>query len=130
MRRWKKATDTNEQGRSTAANESVILTSVIDAHNNRNVATLDIPSAFLRALNDDSTVLMLLEGTLAELMVKVAPRIYRKYVTIGKSGKKLLYVQMHKALYGMLKSALLFYKKFVSDLESIGFTTNPYNCCK
>ena len=72
---------------------------------------------------------MLFQGTLAELMVKIAPHIYQKYVTVGKSGRKLLYVKLHKVLYGMLKSALLFYKKIVKDLKSVWFTINPYNPC-
>lgn len=29
----------------------------------------------------------------------------------------------------MLKSALLYYKKFRKDIESIGFEVNPYNPC-
>ena len=33
------------------------------------------------------------------------------------------------ALYGVLKSALLFYKKLRADLESNGFGVNPYNPC-
>ena len=32
-------------------------------------------------------------------------------------------------LYGTLKAALLFYKKLVKDLESIGFVINPYDFC-
>lgn len=118
---WKQqeTMEKEESASPTAATESVLLTSVIDAHEKRDVATLNIPGAFLHALNNDLDVIMLLEGTLVELMVKVAPHIYRKHVTRGKSGKKLLYVQMHKALYGMLKSALLFYKKLVADLQNI-----------
>ena len=36
---------------------------------------------------------------------------------------------MKKALYGMLQSSLLYYKKFRKDLEGIGFIVNPYNPC-
>ena len=36
---------------------------------------------------------------------------------------------MIKALYGMLVSALLYYKKFKADLEKIGFKVNPYVQC-
>ncbi len=36
---------------------------------------------------------------------------------------------MEKALYGMMKSALLFYCKLVADLRSIGFELNPYDPC-
>ena len=34
-----------------------------------------------------------------------------------------------KAIYGTLKAALLFYKKWRKDLESIGFEVNPYDPC-
>jgi hypothetical protein len=34
-----------------------------------------------------------------------------------------------KALYGMLQSALLYYKKFRKDIEDIGFNVNPYDPC-
>ena len=33
------------------------------------------------------------------------------------------------ALYGMMISSLLYYKKFRSDIESIGFIVNPYGPC-
>ena len=46
-----------------------------------------------------------------------------------EKNQKVLYVQMMKALYGMLVSSLLFYKKFRKDLESIGFEVNPYDAC-
>jgi hypothetical protein len=36
---------------------------------------------------------------------------------------------MHKALYGFLRSALLFYRKLVANLESNGFVLNPYSSC-
>jgi hypothetical protein len=36
---------------------------------------------------------------------------------------------MQKAIYGLLRSALLFYKKLVANLESIGFKLNPYDLC-
>jgi hypothetical protein len=34
-----------------------------------------------------------------------------------------------KAIYGILQSALLFYKELRNDLESIGFKINPYDPC-
>jgi hypothetical protein len=37
---------------------------------------------------------------------------------------------MQKAIYGLLRSALLFYKKLVANLESIGFKLNPYDPCE
>ena len=36
---------------------------------------------------------------------------------------------MQKDLYGLLRSALLFYNKLVANLESDGFVLNPYDSC-
>ncbi len=74
---------------------------------------------------------MLLCSCLAELMVKVDPALYRKYVIYSKNNKPLLYVKLSKAIYIPLRSALLFYKKFVDDLTkySSPFTINLYNPC-
>jgi hypothetical protein len=33
---------------------------------------------------------------------------------------------MQQAIYGLLRSALLFHKKLVADLENNGFVINPY----
>ena len=88
--------------------EAIFIQSTIYAHENQDVATCNIPGAFLQADNPD-LVLMHLDGILAELMVKVAPGIYRKFITVNAKGKLVLYVQLEKAVYGMMKSALLFY---------------------
>ena len=58
---------------------SVFLTEVIDLHEHRDVARLDIENYFLQAENYEY-VLILLRGKLAELLVKVDPKLYRKYV--------------------------------------------------
>ena len=111
----------------TVALESVFVTAAIDARENRKVVTIDIPGAFLHATNDDYVV-MRMNGTLAELMAKTDPKLYRKYLTDEK-GKKVLYVRLQKALYGMMKSALLFYRKLISELKGMGFEVNPYDPC-
>ena len=41
----------------------------------------------------------------------------------------MLYVRLPKALYGMLRAALIFYKKLRGDLEDMGFVINPYDPC-
>ena len=48
-----------------------------------------------------------------------------------KNGKKVLYTQLHKALYGAgVQASLLFYKKLSSFLiNEHGFVANPYNKC-
>ena len=63
---------------------------------------MDLPGAFLHAENDE-TVVMFIKGKTAELMVHVAPHT--------QQGEKFLYMRVQKALFDMLKSALLFYRK-------------------
>ena len=112
----------------TVSSDAIFVQATIFAHEKRDVATCDIPGAFLQADNPDF-VLMRLDGILAELMVQVDPKLYRKYITTNTKGKPVLYVELEKAVYGMMKSALLFYRKLVADLTSIGFTINPYDPC-
>jgi hypothetical protein len=112
----------------TVMNDSVMITSAIDAHEGRKVVTCDIPGAFLHA-DLDEEVVMLLRGQLADLMVQIDPELYAPYLIKSKKGESLLYVRMLKAMYGLLRSALLFYLKLVEDLKSYGFEINPYDPC-
>jgi hypothetical protein len=73
----------------TVSIESVMLTSVIDATEGRDVVTVDIPGAFMQADMDD-TVHMKLEGTMVDLLLKIAPETYQQYVT-NKNGKNVIY---------------------------------------
>ncbi len=104
-----------EAAAQTVGLDSVFITSTIDAKENRKVVTIDIPGAFMHADNEDY-VIMKMVGTLAELMVKTNPKMYRQYVILEK-GKSVLYLRLQMGLYhGMMKSALLFYRKLVSEL--------------
>ena len=89
--------------------------------------TFDIPGAFLHADNEDYVIIKMV-GTLSKLMVKANPKLYGQYVILEK-GKSVLYLGLQKALYGMMKSALLFYRKLVSELREMGFEINPYEPC-
>lgn len=111
----------------TVSIEAIFLTMCIEAHENRHVATMDIPGAFLHT-DIDEDVVMQLRGKLAELMVQVDPKLYRKYVVM-ENGQKVLYVKAQKAVYGLLRSSLLFYRKLRGDLERLGFEFNPYDPC-
>jgi hypothetical protein len=114
----------------TVATDSIMITATIDAHKCRKVATTNIPGAFLHAYNNKDTF-MLLCGRLTKLMVQVSPALYRKYVIYGKNNIPLFYVKLSKAICGLLKSSLLFYRKFVDDLKKYiwPFIINPYDPC-
>ena len=71
------------------ANESVFITSVIVANEKRFVRCYDVPGAFLHTESDEN-VLMVLRGELAEMMVHIAPQIYRPYVKMDRKGTPTL----------------------------------------
>ena len=96
------------------------MTSVIDAHEKRDVVIVDIPVAFLNKKNDKEIV-MCLYGKLIELMVPMNPTLYRPHVRIGHKGTPVLYVKLNKALYWLLRVALLIYRKLRKELEAMGF---------
>ena len=108
--------------------DSIFLTGVMDVCERRAIVILDIANALLHAMNDEK-VLMLLRLKLAEMMVAVDPELYQKYVTYTSKGVPMIYVRLSKALYGMLRAALLFYKRLRSDLKNMGFVVNPYDPC-
>jgi len=106
----------------------MVLSCARDAKENRYVVVSDISGAFLHADMEDN-VHMLLEGTVAEMILKLDPTIYRKHIWYNKQGKPMLYVQLKKALYGTLQAALLFWKLLSKTLQEWGCVLNPYNKC-
>ena len=54
-----------------------MMSCAIDDREDRHVAVTDIPGVFLHA-DMDEDVHMLVEGTIAELIVKLDPSLYRK----------------------------------------------------
>jgi len=91
----------------TVSLEAMMLSCVIDAKENGYVAIANIPGAFQHA-DMEEEVHMLLEGKIAELIVKLDPKLYRKYIWENEKGKPMLYIKLKKALYGTLQAALLF----------------------
>ena len=71
---------------------------------------------------------MKIRGVLVDILIDLCPGVYDEYI-VYEQGQKVLYVEMLMALYGMLISSILFYKKFRKDIEAIGFEVNPYDVC-
>ena len=89
----------------------------------RNV-TADMVGAYLLAEMDDYTIVKI-SGLTADIMCKV-DSTYKKF-TVQEKGKPTLYLQLSKALYGCMQSALLWYRTFKECLEGLGFVINPYD---
>jgi Reverse transcriptase (RNA-dependent DNA polymerase) len=109
----------------TVSTEAVFLTCTVDAKEERDVALIDVPGAFMQTDNDE-VVHMRLVGTMADLLVQLNPDRYKTFVTVHK-GKTMLVVRLKKALYGTIKAAYLFWKKHTADLVKWGFVINPYD---
>ena len=77
----------------TVATEALFLTCLIDARENFKVAMVDIPGAFVQTDVEGEIVHMKLEGKMAELLTKLDPNLYRKYVT-NEKGRTVLYVEL------------------------------------
>jgi hypothetical protein len=117
----------------TAALESIMLTAIVDAKEDRDVMTADIPNAFIQAElpnlgPDDERVIMKITGVLVELLVNMSPEVYGPYVVMDKH-KKVIYVQVLRGLYGMLISGIIWYTKLRNDLEGNKYIFNPYDPC-
>ena len=100
----------------TAALESVMLTCVIDAHEGRDVMCNDVPNAFIQTplpqpKTGEARVTMKITGVLVDMLVQLNPEVYGNYV-VFENGRKVIYVVVLKAIYGMLIASLLWYKKF------------------
>jgi hypothetical protein len=110
---------------------AVLLTCIVDANKNRDVAVVDIPNVFVQTIVEDEKdkALIRIRGPLVDILMSIAPSVYGLYVTVGKKGKKQLLVQCLSALYGTMVALLLYYKKFVKNLKSKGFKLNPYDPC-
>jgi hypothetical protein len=119
----------------TAALESIMLTAVIDAHEERDVMTCDIPDAFIQALmpkvkDGDERRMMKITGVLVDMVDELNPELYGPYVVYERNRRnKVLYVQVMRAIYGMLEAAILWYNKFRGELKQKGFKFNPYDPC-
>ena len=117
----------------TVSIPALFSTAAIDAYEERDVATCDIPNAFIQTEQpkvdkDGQKFIMKIRGKLAELLVEIDPQTYEPFL-IEENGQKIIYVRVLKAIYGMLQSALLFYNKLRKDLEDSGFEVNPYDPC-
>ena len=77
--------------------------------------SMDIPNAYIQTdmplQTKGKRSIMKVHGKLVDWLVELDPTTYLEYVVI-KKGEKVLYLQVLKAIYGMLEVGLLWYRKF------------------
>jgi hypothetical protein len=72
--------------------EALMLSCAIDATEGRDVATCDVPGAFMQT-EMKGNMHMKLDGVMDEVIVKVDPKKYTKYI-IKENGKDVIYVKL------------------------------------
>ena len=78
----------------------------------------DVPNAFIQAelrkpdvSKGEERVIMKITGSLVGILLRLAPEVYNGFVVYEK-GRPVIYVVVLRALYGMLISGMLWYRKF------------------
>jgi hypothetical protein len=110
----------------TVSTHGFFITGIIEEIENRDVAITDVKGAYLNA-KMKGEVLMKITGREIDIFLKIDPSL-AEFVVIEK-GQRVLYVQLDKALYGFVQSALLWYELYSSTLKDMGFILNPYDLC-
>jgi hypothetical protein len=66
----------------TVAREAVLLSCIIDAEEGHDVAVVDIPNTFVktRVENEKDMAFIKIPGVLVDIMVEIAPDVYKPYV--------------------------------------------------
>jgi hypothetical protein len=118
--------DKSKTASPTVSKDALMLSILIDAYETRDVGTANVAGAYLKAYMDDY-VLMKFTGASVDILCKMNPE-HVKNVAI-ENGVKMLYVRLVKAIYGCVKSALLWYDLFYGHLRKMGFVLNPYDSC-
>ena len=100
-RRKQRAYIMKEQSTSpTISTEAVFLTALVDAWENRKVAVLDVPGAFMQ-VDMDELVHVRFRGEMVDKLLEIDPELYSSYIS-EEHGEKVMYVELLKALYGTL----------------------------
>ena len=129
-RRQREFISKEEASSPTVALHALMVSCLIDAIEGRDVATADIPGAFLQTeMPEGEDVYIRLDGTMADLLCRLDPKLYKPCMIDRGKGRKLLYAKANKAIYGTLRAALLFWENLSGKLADWGFEMNPYDPC-
>ena len=92
------------------------------------MAIFYVPGDFVQtALPADKFLLMEIRDEFVDVMCEVNP----EYIPCMRyeNGKKVLYVNILRDIYGCIESELLWYKLYSEKLEGKEFVINPYYLC-
>ena len=112
----------------TASSQTVFIQVGVGSYEKRKVHTMDVPGAYLHAVMPKGegrpTVIVRINPVIAKMMLILDPSL-EKYV----HKDACIYMEVMKALYGLIESAYLWYKTFCADLTALGFKRSEYDLC-
>lgn len=106
----------------TISVKAVFLIVTIAAKKGCYSASVDIPCTFLQTNIHGETILVRFEGRMAEVLAMIDPNLYRPHIVVKKP---VLYMEMQRALYGIMQTAVKFWDQMVAELHSLGHELNP-----
>jgi hypothetical protein len=119
---------TKDESSSPTVSIYALMTScLMDDIKGRKVAICDIPGASLQAdwpANRDCYLKF--EGAMVSMICDIDPN-YKQNIVYGKNGRKYIYANLTKAVYGTLLGAILFYEKLSKQLVDWGYEPNCYD---
>ena len=116
--------------RPTVTTESVLMTRVIDAKQDIDVMSMDVPSAFVQTESPqgDERIIMKIRGALVDILLEIDPEKHKDFA-IGEGRNKVPHARMLKSSHGMLMASILCYNKFRENIEAEGYKVNPHDIC-
>lgn len=103
---------------------SVNILAAVAAKERRQVVCVDIASAFLNSDMSGEDVHMKLDVIMTKLLCSVDPS-FKQFVQSDGT----VIVHLNKALYGCVRSSLLWYQTLSGFLMECGYVQNPYDPC-
>ena len=98
--------------------EAIFFKLIVDAYEGRDVATFDVPGAYLHLdMPKDKRILMDIRGYCFDIMCQFNPE-YEQHVSY-ENGKNVLYILVHRASCGCIESALLCYNILCTTIEGL-----------
>jgi hypothetical protein len=115
----------DESSSPTVSIYALMTSCLMDAIEGRNVATCDIPGAFLLQADwpADRDCYLKIEGAMISMICDIDSD-YSRNIVYGKNGRKFIYAKLTKAVYGTLLGAILFHEKLTKQLIEWDYEPN------
>ena len=95
------------------SNQALFLSCVIEAKEEQDIGTADVPSVFLQT-KSEGEVIIRLDQQMAIQLARIIPKYAKDMVE--EKGQKVIYGKANKALYGTLNASLLFWKDLTGTI--------------